>query len=172
MSERTVTLKGDPLPVYGKPLNKGDKAPNFKLHQRSAKGMKDVSLDDYRGKVLILSVVPSLDTPVCATQTKRFNQEAANLPEDICVLTVSTDLPFAQARFCGDNGINKIETASDHRDTSFGEAYGTLIPPLRILARSLFVVGKDGTIRHVEYVPEIGNEPDYDAALKAAHSAR
>ena len=116
----------------------------------------------------MLSVVPSLDTPVCEAQTKRFNEEAARLPANVAILTVSMDLPFAQARFCGANGVDRVQTASDHRDAGFGRAYGTLIEPLRLEARALFVVGKDGHLKHVQYVPEVTEHPDYDAALAAA----
>jgi thiol peroxidase len=113
-------------------------------------------------------VLPSLDTPVCEAQTKRFDEEAARLPANVAVLTVSMDLPFAQARFCGDKGIDRVQTASDHRDAGFGRAYGTLIEPLRLEARALFVVGADGHLKHVQYVPEVTEHPDYDAALAAA----
>jgi len=168
MAERTVTMRGNPLPLAGPQLNVGDRAPDFKLHQRSPEGLKDVSLADFAGKTLILSVVPSLDTPVCEMQTKKFNEEITALPSNVEVLTVSMDLPFAQARFCSEKSTHHIQTASDHRDASFGRAYGTLIEPLRLEARAVFVVGPDGTLRHVEYVPEVTDQPDYDAALAAA----
>jgi len=168
MAGRTVKMRGNPLPVAGPELHVGDRAPDFKLHQRSPDGLRDVSLRDVAGKTLVLSVVPSLDTPVCEAQTKRFNEEAARLPASVAVLTVSMDLPFAQARFCGANGIDRVQTASDHRDASFGRAYGTLIDPLRLEARALFVVGSDGHLKHVQYVPEVTEHPDYDAALTTA----
>ena len=119
---------------------------------------------------LLLSVVPSLDTSVCAIQTKKFNERAAQLPDNIAILTVSADLPFAQARFCGAEGVDKLQTASDHRDVNFGKAYGVLIgegPFQRLLARSIFVVDPDGKLKHVEYVKEIPSEPNYDSALAA-----
>ncbi|GMV36620.1 MAG: putative thiol peroxidase [Fimbriimonadales bacterium] len=163
---RTVTMKGNPLELEGPELRAGDRAPEFRLH---AKDLSDVTLRDFEGRVLLLSVVPSLDTGVCAMQTKRFNEEAAKLPDSVRILTVSCDLPFAQARFCGENDI-AIPTASDHRDVSFGKAYGTLIPSLRIECRALFVVDPTGTIRHAEYVPELTNEPNYDAALSVVRS--
>ncbi len=168
MAERTTTMRGNPLPLAGPELHVGDRAPDFKLHQRSPEGLKDVTLDDYAGSTLLISVVPSLVTPVCEQQTRRFNESAGEFPPGVQVLTVSMDLPFAQARFCGQNGITRVQTASDHRDGSFGRAYGTLIEPLRIESRAIFVVGPDRTLRYVEYVPEVSEHPDYDAALAAA----
>lgn len=170
MSERTVALRGTPFPIEGPELKAGDKAPDFMLQERTESGLKDVTLADFAGKTLLLSVVPSVDTPVCALQTKKFNERALQLPDSVVVMTVSTDLPFAQARFCGAEGLNKLECASDHRDGSFGKAYGVLItegPFMRVLARSIFVVGPNGTLKHVEYVPDISSEPNYDAALAA-----
>lgn len=163
-----VTFKGEPLTLEGPALKVGDRAPDFTL---LAKGMAKVSLGDSEGKVRILSVVPSLDTPVCALQTRRFNQEAVNLGDDVVIYTISADLPFAQARFCGAEGTDKIITLSDHYDLSFGRAYGVAIKELRLLARSVFVVGKDGTLRHVQIVPEVTNEPDYGPVLEAARAA-
>jgi thioredoxin-dependent peroxiredoxin len=168
MAGRTVKMRGNPLPVAGPELRVGDRAPDFKLHQRGPEGLRDVTLRDFAGKTLVLSVVPSLDTPVCEAQTKRFNDEAGKLPGNVAVLTVSMDLPFAQARFCGQHGVDRIQAASDHRDAGFGRAYGTLIEPLRLEARALFVVGPDGQLKHVQYVPEVTEHPDYDAALGAA----
>src|SRR5579871_2758333 len=156
MSERTVTLRGTSFPVEGPELKPGDKAPDFKLQERTDAGLKDITLADFAGRTLLLSVVPSLDTPVCAIQTKKFNERAAHLPDSVAVVTVSTDLPFAQARFCGVEGVDKLECASDHRDANFGKSYGVLIkegPLERVLARSIFVVGPDSTLKHVEYVP-------------------
>ncbi len=170
MAERTVTLKGNPIPVEGPELKPGETAPDFKLQQRASSGIKDITLADFAGQTLLLSVVPSLDTPVCALQTKKFNERAAQLPDSVAILTVSTDLPFAQGRFCGAEGIDKLQTASDHRDVNFGKSYGVLIaagPFERVLARAVFVVGPDGTLKHVEYVPEVAEEPNYDAALAA-----
>lgn len=170
MAERTVTMRGNAFPVEGPELKPGDKAPDFKLQQPSPSGLKDVTLADFAGKTLLLSVAPSLDTSVCALQTRTFNQRAAQLPDNVAVLTVTADLPFAQARFCGAEGIDKLQTASDHRDVSFGKNYGVLIaggPLERVLARAVFVVGPDGRLTYTEYVPEISNEPNYDAALAA-----
>ncbi|MCC6483250.1 MAG: thiol peroxidase [Armatimonadetes bacterium] len=168
MAGRTVTMHGTPLPVLGDELKKGDKAPDFKLHKLTDGGVGDVTLSDFKGKTLILSVVPSLDTPVCEIQTMRFNEEAAKQPENISVLTVSMDLPFAQGRFREEHKAQKVQFGSDHRDASFARAYGTLIEPLRLEARSIFVVNPEGALDYVQYVPEITDQPDYDAALKAA----
>jgi len=166
MQERkgVITFKGGPLTLIGPEIKVGDNAPNFKVLTNS---LQEVSLDNYKGKTLILSVAPSLDTGVCAAQTHRFNNEVANLPPSVEVLTISADLPFAQSRFCGAENI-KIQTLSDHREMSFGDAYGTHIKELRLEARALFVVGKDGKIKHAEYVKEATNHPDYDKALAAA----
>jgi len=165
-----VTMRGNPVSLAGEALKAGDKAPDFVLQQRTDAGLVDVTLADFAGKTLILSVLPSLDTPVCALQTKTFNERAAQLPENVAILTVSTDLPFAQARFCGAEGVDKLQSASDHRDVNFGKSYGVLIaegPLSRILARAIFVVGPDGILKHVEYVGDIATEPDYNAALAA-----
>ncbi len=170
MSEHSVAMRGNPVALTGAALKVGDKAPDFLLQQRTDSGFADVSLATFEGKTLIVSVVPSLDTPVCALQTKTFNEKAAQLPENVAILTVSTDLPFAQARFCGAEGVDKLQSASDHRDVNFGKAYGVLIsegPLARILARAIFVVGPDGILKHVEYVSDITHEPDYTAALAA-----
>ncbi|MBA2306777.1 thiol peroxidase [Candidatus Dependentiae bacterium] len=168
---RTVTSKGKLLPVEGEELHVGDKAPDFKLRQMTPEGIKEKTLADYAGKTLILSVVPSLNTSVCASMTKRFNEEASKLPDNIKVITVSTDLPYAQARFCGETGTNAIEFASDHLDTSFGKAYGVLVPPTLFLARSVFVIDPQRKIAYAEYVPEISDLPNFDAALAAAKAA-
>ena len=171
MSKRTTGIKGTQFALEGPELKPGDKAPDFKLQKRTEGGFEDVTLSSFAGKTLLLSVVPSLDTPVCAVQTKTFNERASKLPDSVAVVTVSTDLPFAQARFCGVEGIDKIQTASDHRDASFGKAYGVLIaegPFERVHSRAIFVVGPDGLLKHVEYVPEVPDHPNYDAAIAAA----
>ncbi len=162
-----VTFKGNPLTLIGKELRPGDPAPDATLVNQD---LQPVRLSDYFGKILLISVVPSLDTGVCSAQTKRFNEEASQLPESVKVLTVSMDLPFAQKRFCGAENIDKIEVLSDHRDGSFGQAYGTLIKELRIESRAVFVVDPQGIIRYVEYVPEITNHPNYDLALQAVRT--
>lgn len=160
---RQVSLKGSPLDLEGPELKVGDKAPDVRL-KKSLKD--DYRVSQGRGKVRLLSVVPSLDTPVCAMQTKRFNQEAGTLP-GVEFITVSMDLPPAQSRFCSTEGIdtNRLMVLSDHMDGAFGKAYGTLIPALRIECRALFVLDKDDTIRHVEYVKEVSEHPNYDAAM-------
>jgi thioredoxin-dependent peroxiredoxin len=167
MSERTgvVTFKGNPFTLIGPELKVGDKAPAFSVVDN---GLAPVTLASYAGKVKIISAVPSLDTPVCDTETRRFNQEAAALPGDVVVLTVSLDLPFAQGRWCGAAGIDKVVTLSDYRDRSFGKAYGVLIQELLLLTRAIFVLDAGDTIRYIQIVPEITSEPDYAAAIAAA----
>jgi thioredoxin-dependent peroxiredoxin len=160
-------MRGNPLTLIGPALAAGQKAPDFKLVDNS---LKDVTLADTGSQVRIISVVPSLDTPVCDAQTKRFNEEAAKLP-GVSIITVSMDLPFAQKRWCGAFGVDKIKMLSDHRDGSFGSSYGTLIKDLRIESRAIFVLDKSNTIRHVEYVKEVADHPNYDTALAAAKSA-
>jgi thiol peroxidase len=167
---RTVTLKGNPQTLEGPELQAGSKAPDFRLQ---ASDMSDVTLAATSGKVRIVCTVPSLDTPVCDKETRRFNEEAANLP-GVEVLTVSVDLPMAQKRWCGAAGIERVRCLSDHRTTEFGRNYGVLIrggPLDRFLARAVFVIDKSDKLAHVEYVPEIAQEPQYDAALAAARAA-
>ncbi len=159
-----TTMRGNPLTLVGPELKAGDPAPNFTA---VGNDMKPVSLNDSAGKVRIISAVPSLDTPVCDTETRKFNQEAAGLG-DVLVLTVSADLPFAQKRWCAAAGIDKVVTVSDHRDMAFGTAYGTYIKELRIESRAVFVVDQSGTLRYVEYVKEVASEPNYEAVLAAA----
>ncbi len=159
-----VTLRGTPFTLVGPEIKAGDRAPGFTVITND---LKPLTLKDTGGKVRIFSVVPSLDTPVCDAQTRRFNEEAAKLA-GVEILTVSMDLPFAQKRWCGAAGVDKIHTVSDHRDASFGLAYGTLIKELRLDARAVFVVDKDDVVRHAQYVKEIAEHPDYDAALAAA----
>lgn len=168
MEERAgiVTMKGNPVTLIGPELKVGDKAPGFVALDND---LSPVSLDSFRGKVCIISSVPSLDTPVCDMETRRFNAEAGSLGEDVMVLTISMDLPFAQKRWCGAAGVDRVQTLSDHRDGSFGQAYGVLIKELRLLARAVFVLDREGTIRYVELVKEIVNEPDYDAVLAAVN---
>ena len=160
-------MKGNPLTLIGPELQAGDHAPDFNVVDGT---LSTVNLEKTGHNVRILSVVPSLDTPVCDLQTKRFNEEAAKLP-GVDILTVSMDLPFAQKRWCGAFGVDRIKMLSDHRSGSFGEAYGTLIKDLRIESRAIFVLDKDNLIRHVEYVKEVADHPNYDAALAAAKAA-
>jgi thiol peroxidase len=162
-----TTLKGNPLTLLGPELKVGDKAPDFKAVDDS---LKPVDLASTGNGVRIFSVVPSLDTPVCDAQTKRFNEEASKLG-DIRIYTFSMDLPFAQKRWCGAMGVDHVQMVSDHREGSFGQAYGTLIKELRILSRAIFVIDKNNVIRHVEYVKEVGDHPKYEPALAAARAA-
>ncbi|HZT31408.1 MAG TPA: thiol peroxidase [Bryobacteraceae bacterium] len=162
-----TTLRGNPLTLIGPELKPGDAAPDFTLVDN---GLKTVTLADTGRNVRIISVVPSLDTPVCDAQTKRFNEEAAKLP-NVDILTVSMDLPFAQKRWCGAFGVDKVKMLSDHRDGSFGANYGTLIKELRIESRAIFVLDQENKIRYVEYVKEVADFPNYDAALAAVNTA-
>jgi thiol peroxidase len=167
MKERTnlVTMKDQALTLLGNEVKVGDKAPDFEV---IANDLSEVKFSSFRGKVCIICSVPSLDTAVCNTMTRRFNQEAGSLSEDVVVLTISMDLPFAQKRWCGAAGVKNVLTFSDHRDALFGKAFGVLIKELRLLARAVFVVNKEGVIRYIQIVDELTNEPDYTAVLKAA----
>ncbi len=157
---------GGPKTLVGPELKPGDKAPAFKL----IRGRGTVSSEELAGKPLVISVIPSVDTSVCSRQTRRFNEEAAKLGERLNILTVSADLPFAQGRWCGAEGIDKIVMGSDHLDMSFGDAYGTHVKELRIESRAVFVVDAAGVIRYAEYLPAAGQHPNYDAALAAARA--
>jgi len=159
-----VTMRGNPLTLVGNELNVGQPAPDVEVLDND---LNPIKLSNYRGKVCIVSTVPSLDTPVCDMETRRFNQEAADLGSDVAILTISMDLPFAQKRWCGAAGVDSVVTLSDHRDATFGKAYGVLIKELRLLARAVFVVDKEGIIRYCQLVPEIAEEPDYDAVIAA-----
>jgi len=161
-----TTLRGNPMTLLGPELKAGEKAPDFQVVNDS---MQPISLEKTGQSVRIFSVIPSLDTPVCDAQTRRFNEEAAKLP-GVDIYTVSMDLPFAQKRWCGAYGVDKVKMLSDHRSGSFGEHYGTLIKELRIESRAIFVLDKDNTVKHVEYVKEVGEHPNYDAALSAART--
>jgi thiol peroxidase len=166
MQERKgiITMKGKPLTLLGKGVKVGDSAPDFEV---VANDMSAVRFSSYHGKVCIITSVPSLDTSVCDIETRKFNEEAGKLGSDVTVLTISMDLPFAQKRWCGAAGVQNVQTLSDHRDASFGRAYGVLIKELRLLARAVFVVDKNGTIRYIQIVKELSTEPDYKAALEA-----
>jgi len=162
-----VTLKGNPVNLVGNEVKVGDKAPDFKTQKTD---LSDYSLSSSSGKTRILYSIPSLDTPVCDAETRRFNEEAAKIP-GVEIACISMDLPFAMKRWCGAAGVERLTTASDHRDGSFGKSYGVLIegrPFDRVHARAVFVVGPDDKVKHVEYVSEIANDPDYEAALAAA----
>lgn len=164
--ERTgiITMKGKSVTIIGPDIRVGDKAPDFTVLDGT---LGEVRLGDFAGKTKIISVTPSLDTPVCDLQLRRFNREAASLPHDVAVLNVSMDLPFAITRFCTTAEIDRVKALSDHRDASFGTAYGVLIKEVRLLARSIFIVDKDNIIRYKEIVPEQSNHPDYERALQA-----
>ena len=159
-----ITMKGNPLTLVGPQLSVGDSAPDIEVLDND---LSPIKLSSFKGKVCILSIVPSLDTPVCDMQTRRFNEEAGKLSDDVAILTISMDLPFAQKRWCGAAGADKVVTLSDHRDAAFGEAYGVLIKELRLLARAIFVVDKNGTLKYSQLVKEVTEEPDYEAALDA-----
>jgi thiol peroxidase len=169
MNERKniITMKGSPLTLIGPDINIGHRAPDFTVLDSE---LNQVSLNDFAGKIKIISVTPSLDTPVCDLQARRFNHEAAALPQDVAVLNISMDLPFAISRFCTAAGIDRVKGLSDHRAASFGTAYGVLIKELRLLARSIFIIDKDNIVRYREIVHEETNHPDYDKAISALNA--
>lgn len=160
-----VTFKGNPATLLGPDIKVGDTAPEFRVVDNA---LQAVTLASNLGKVQLITVVPSIDTPVCDTMTRKFNEKAAKLPENVVVLTVSVDLPFAQKRWCGNAGIEKIRTVSDYQDRSFGLNYGLLLKELKLLARAVYVIDKSGKVAYREIVKEVTAEPDYDAALAAA----
>lgn len=166
MAERSglVTVGGKPVTLVGRELKEGDVAPNVTV---LGNDMEEVQLSSYRGKVCVISSVGSLDTPTCDVETRRFNAEAGKLGDDVMILTVSMDLPFAQKRWCGAAGIDKVITFSDHRDAAFGNSYGVLVKESRLLARSIFVVDREGIVRYVQLVRELADEPDYEAVIAA-----
>ena len=170
MIERTgiITFLGNPLTLLGTEASAGHRARGFRVLDND---LNVKTLADFKDKVLLIASVPSLDTPVCDMETRRFNSEASKLSSDVHVLTISMDLPFAQKRWCGAAGIDRVMTLSDHRDASFGENFGVLIKELRLLARAVFVIGRDGFVKYAEIVPEVTHEPNYDAALEAAKAA-
>ncbi len=159
-----ATFKGNPLTLVGPELKVGDTAPDFRLNKNL---LEEVTLQDFAGKIKLISVVPSLDTGVCDAQTRRFNEEAAGLGEDVVILTVSADLPFAQARWCGAAGVDRVVTLSDYKDNSFGKAYGVLIKEFALDQRAVFVVDQDNKIRYVEVLKEMSEHPDYEKPVAA-----
>lgn len=159
---KNIKMNGQAAKVVGAELKKGDKAPDFTLISNT---LEPVKKSDFDGKVIVISCVPSIDTPVCEMETRRFNVEADKLPGDVVVLTVSRDLPFAQARWCAANGIQKVVTVSDYRDFGFAHDYGVLLEDLGLLTRAVFVVDKQGIIQYIQFVPEVTQEPDYEAVL-------
>lgn len=164
MKERkdVVTFQGNPLTLLGDAIEVGQKAPDFGV---VANDLTPIKLSDYTGKTVIISVVPSLDTPVCDTQTRTFNEKASDLDDNAVILTISVDLPFAQARWCGATGVERVHTLSDYKDLSFGTAYGLVIKELRLLTRAVLVVDKTGTVQYIQIVNEVTDEPDYKAVL-------
>ncbi|MFC6332513.1 thiol peroxidase [Paenibacillus septentrionalis] len=164
--ERTgvATLKGNPITLVGPQLNVGDKAPDFTLTKSLG---EYVTLQDYEGKVKLISVIPSIDTGVCEAQTRKFNEAAASLGDKVVVLTVSADLPFAQARWCGAAGVDRVVMLSDYKDNNFGLAYGVYIKEFALDMRSIFVLDENNVIQYVEYLEEMSNHPNYDAAIAA-----
>ncbi|MCT2343011.1 thiol peroxidase [Niallia taxi] len=163
-----ITFKNKPVTLLGNEVKVGDKAPEFHV---LANDMSEVTLDSSKGKVRLFSVIPSIDTGVCDAQTRRFNEEAGKL-ENVEVITVSADLPFAQRRWCASAGIDNVITVSDHKDLSFGKAYGVAMEELRLLARATFVVDSSDTVTYVEYVAEASSHPNYEAAIEAAKAAK
>ena len=164
MKERAgmITMKGNPLTLMGDEVKVGEMAPDFVVLDNN---LSPVKFSSFRGKTCILSSVPSLDTPVCDMETRKFNEEAGRLGGDVAVLIISMDLPFAQKRWCGAAGVTKVQTLSDHRDASFGTSYGVLIKELRLLARAVFLVDRKGIIQYIQLVKEVTKEPDYEAVL-------
>lgn len=159
-----ITLKGASLTLEGPEIGPGQKAPEF---QALSQALEPKGLADFKDKIKLIASVPSLDTPVCDTEIKRFNDEAAKVSKDVVIIFVSMDLPFAQKRFCQEFGIKKVKTLSDHKDASFGVNYGVLIKEMRLLARAIFIIGKDDVVKYAHLVKELGSPPDYDAALAA-----
>ena len=169
MTERpgSITMKGHPLTLVGQEVKVGDPAPDFTA---VANDLSEFRFSSLRGQVCVISAVPSLDTPVCDIETRRFNDEAAGLGAGVKLLTISMDLPFAQKRWCGAAGVENLQTYSDHREAAFGLAYGVLIKELRLLARAVFVVDKGGWLQHIQLVKELANEQDYEAVLQAVRA--
>ena len=169
MNERTglITMRGNPLTLIGHEIKPGNPAPDFESLNNE---LKPVRFSSFRGKVVVISAVPSLDTPVCDMETRRFNSEAAKLSEDIVILTISMDLPFAQKRWCGNAGIDKVQTLSDYQERSFALNYGLLIKELKLLTRAVLVIDASDRVSYLEIVPEVTAEPDYNAALAAVRA--
>ena len=159
-----ITMHGNPLTLIGNNVKIGSPAPDFEALNTA---LQPVKLSDYKGKVVVISAVPSLDTPVCDMQTRRFNSEAAQLGDDVVILTISMDLPFAQKRWCGAAGVDKVITLSDHKSASVGESFGVLIKELRLLARAVFVVDREGIVRYGQLVKEVSSEPNYEEVIAA-----
>ena len=159
-----ISMKGNPLTLVGKQPQIGEQAPDFELLDNE---LSKVTLTSFRGKICVLISVPSLDTPVCDIETRRFNEEAVNLGSDVSVIAISMDLPFAQKRWCGAAGVEKVITLSDHFDGAYGNSYGIMIKELRLLARAIFVVDREGMIQYTQLVKEVADEPDYEDVIEA-----
>ena len=159
-----ITFAGDKVTLLGTQVKEGDKAPAFTATKND---LSDFNSEDLKGKVVVYSIAPSLDTSVCAIQAKKFNKDALELSDDVSIVTITEDLPFAQARFCTNEDIENLEMVSDYKEREFGEKYGFLIDELKLLARGVVVVDKEGVIQYVEYVPEVTNEVDFEKALEA-----
>jgi len=168
-TQASVTHKGNPVTLVGSGPKVGEPAPDFEV---LGNDMSTVKLSAFKGKVCVICSVPSLDTSVCDTEVRKFNEHATSLGDDVMVLVLSMDLPFAQKRWCGVAGVKNVQTLSDHRNAEFGNTYGMLIKELRLLARSVFVVDKKGIVRYIEIVNELTNEPDYEAALEAVREVK
>lgn len=160
--ERKVAFKGSPLTLIGREIKVGDKAPDFSVCDEA---LKEFSLKDFEGKIKLISVTPSLDTPVCDIQARNFENQATKFSDDVVFLNISVDLPFAISRFCKSNNIQKVKTLSDYKERSFGENYGVLIKELKLLSRSVFIIDKNNIVKYVEIVPEVTNEPNYEGAI-------
>ncbi|MCK4857202.1 MAG: thiol peroxidase [candidate division Zixibacteria bacterium] len=169
MSERTglIRMKGNPLTLVGNEVRRGERAPDFEVMNEK---LEPVRFSSFQGKSVVILSVPSVDTPVCDMETRRFNQEAAKLGDDVVILVISMDLPFAQKRWCAAADVANVQLLSDHRDASFGNSFGVLIKELRLLARTVFIVDRAGTVQYVQYVQETTEEPDYNDVLKAIDS--
>jgi thiol peroxidase len=163
-TKNKITMKGNPLTLAGNEIKVGDRAPNFALIDPD---MKQVTMENFAGKILILSTVPSLDTPVCDAQVRRFNQEAANLSKDMQILAISMDLPFAQKRWCGNAGVDRVKTLSDYKTGQFALDYGLLIEELQLIARAVLIIDKSRKVQYVQLVKEVSEQPDYESILKA-----
>lgn len=159
----TITFAGDKVTLLGKQVEVGEKAPAFKATKND---LSEFNSEDLKGKVVVYSIAPSLDTSVCAIQAKKFNHDALDLSDDVVIVTITEDLPFAQARFCANEDIENLEMVSDYKEREFGDKYGFLIDELKLLARGVVLVDKEGTVQYVEYVPEVTNEVNFDAALE------
>jgi thiol peroxidase len=168
-AKNTITISGNPMALVGSQPGVGKLAPDF---EALTNDMSPFKLSELQGKVLVICSVGSLDTSVCDTEVRKFNEQATSLGDDVAVLVISMDLPFAQKRWCGAAGVKNVQTLSDHNQAQFGNSYGVLIKELRLLGRAVFVVDKKGVIRYIEIVDELTNEPDYEAALNAAKEAR